>query len=290
MKGIILAGGKGSRMAPLTRAISKHLLPVHDKPMIYYPLGVLLLAGIRDILIISTPDQLSGYQALLNDGSQLGISIKYEVQHHANGIAEAFIIGEKFIDNSPVALILGDNFFYVEGFEQLLKQLTKLSKGAFVIAKRVKNPSDYGVVEFNSDNKVVSIEEKPLSPKSNFALTGLYFYDSRVVDFAKKLTPSNRNELEITDINNIYLNDSELNVKLLGRGAQWFDMGTLATYRQANALVAAIENSKDFKVGCIEEIAYNLGYITKSELERLSAEFSDNEYREYLCSILNHQI
>ena len=290
MKGIILAGGTGSRMSPLTHAVSKHLLPVNDKPMIYYPLAVLMIAGIKQILVITSSDHLSAYKSLLGDGAHLGISITYEVQDKPNGVAEAFIIGEKFIGSSNVALILGDNFFYVEGFEKLLKRIAALSSGATVIAKKVKNPTDYGVVEFDDERMVLSIEEKPIDPKSDFALTGLYFYDNNVVKFAKMLKPSVRNELEITDINNLYLKNNKLNVELLGRGAQWFDMGTIGTYHQVNSLVSAIESSKDFKIACIEEIAFRLEYISENQMAKIAEKHHNSEYGKYITSILNYNI
>lgn len=266
MKGIVLAGGSGTRLHPLTTSISKQLLPVYDKPMIYYPLSVLMLAGIRDILIISTPEDTPRYEQLLGNGDQLGIAISYDVQPSPNGLAEAFIIGESFIGRDRVALVLGDNIFYGQGFTPMLKKAASRKTGATVFGYRVGQPERFGVVEFDRHKKVRSIEEKPENPKSDFAVTGLYFYDNTVVDIAKTVRPSARGELEITDINNKYLERGDLHVELLGRGFAWLDTGTPQSLFDASAFIETVEKRQGFKVACLEEIAYYMSYISREDL------------------------
>lgn len=285
MKGIILAGGSGTRLYPVTKSISKQIVPIYDKPMIYYPLSVLMLAGIRDILIISTPRDLPLYKELLGDGSQLGMNFSYEEQLKPNGIAEAFIIGKKFINNEPVALILGDNVFYGYGFTGILKEVTDLKEGAFIFGYYVNNPSAYGVVEFDEQWNVLSIEEKPKNPKSNYAVPGLYFYDNNVVDIAKNLKPSARGELEITDVNKEYLKNKKLKVKVLGRGFAWLDTGTHDALLEASNFVQTIQKRQGLYVACIEEIAYRNGFITKEQLRALAEPLLKTEYGKYLMSI-----
>lgn len=285
MKGIILAGGSGTRLYPLTKCISKQMLPVYDKPMIYYPLSVLMLAGIRDILIISTPTDTPEFEQLLGNGDDLGISIKYAIQPKPRGLAEAFIIGEEFINKDRVAMILGDNIFYGQGFTPLLRKTVGINSGATVFAYRVKNPEQFGVVEFNQNNKAISIEEKPEKPRSNFAVTGLYFYDNDVVKIAKSLRPSNRGELEVTDVNKVYLEKGELNVQLLGRGFAWLDTGTPESLLEASHFVETIEKRQGFKVACLEEVAYYMGYISQSQLILLAKRLLKNEYGKYLMDI-----
>ncbi|WP_115993988.1 glucose-1-phosphate thymidylyltransferase RfbA [Cohnella lupini] len=287
MKGIILAGGNGTRLYPLTKAITKQLLPIYDKPMIYYPLSVLMLAGINHILIISTPEDSGRFQHLLGDGSNYGINIEYKAQASPDGLAQAFIIGEDFIQKDSVALILGDNIFYGQGFTEMLINVMKRSSGATVFGYKVKDPQRFGVVEFDEHLKAVSIEEKPQKPKSHFAITGLYFYDNKVVEYAKHIKPSARGELEITDINQIYLSNGELNVELLGRGFAWLDTGTHESLMQASHYIETIEKRQGFKVACIEEIAYLKGYISKDQLVRLGNELSKNEYGQYLLDLAN---
>jgi len=283
-KGIILAGGSGSRLYPLTLTVSKQLLPVYDKPLIYYPLSVLMLAGIREVLLICTPNDLSRFQALFHDGSHLGINIEYAVQKSPNGLAEAFLIGEHFIDNHPVTLILGDNFFYGQGFSDILKS-TSSKEGSTIFAYQVQSPTSFGVVEFDNSNRVISIEEKPAKPKSNFAITGLYFYDSSVVDYAKQISPSARGELEITDLNQLYLNNQALQVEQLGRGFAWLDAGTHGSLLEASHFVETIEKRQGYKIACLEEIAFNNGWICHALLERQIEKYGNNSYGNYLKSL-----
>jgi glucose-1-phosphate thymidylyltransferase len=287
MKGIILAGGYGTRLYPVTKSISKHLLPVYDKPLIYYPLSVLMLAGIQDILIISTPRNISLYEELLGDGSQIGLSFTYAVQEKAGGLAEAFIVGEKFIGTESVALILGDNIFYGQHFSDLLKKAAALKKGAVIFGYYVKDPRAYGVVEFDTDKKAVSIEEKPAKPKSHYAVPGLYFYDNSVVGIAKGITPSDRGELEITDVNRVYLNKGELNVIVFGRGMAWLDAGTHDSLLEAANYIEAIQKRQGLYVACLEEIAYHQGYITKDQVKILAKGMNTTEYGRYLMDIAN---
>lgn len=287
MKGIVLAGGAGTRLYPSTFAISKQLLPVYDKPMIYYPISVLMLAGIRDILIITTPKDLESFQALLGDGSQFGVNFSYEVQLQPKGLAQAFIIGEKFIANDSIALILGDNIFYGAGFSGQLKQAAQNAKqgSATIFVYSVKDPERFGVAEFDKNMKVVSIEEKPTNPKSNYAVTGLYFYDNKVVEYAKMLTPSKRGELEITDLNNIYLSNEKLNVETLGRGFAWLDTGTHNSLLKAGQYVQTIEENQGIKIACLEEVAIKMGFVTPAEVLKNSAKYCDNEYFEYVKNL-----
>jgi glucose-1-phosphate thymidylyltransferase len=287
MKSIILAGGSGTRLYPITKSISKQLLPVYDKPMIYYPLSTIMLAGIREILIISNPEYIVLFKQLLNDGSHLGLKIEYKVQEKPKGIAEAFIVGEEFIGNDNVCLILGDNIFHGQGFSQMLKRAASLQEGAVIFGYYVKDPKRYGVVEFDKNNNVVSIEEKPEKPKSHYAVPGLYFYDNNVVEIAKNLTPSARGELEITDVNKEYLKRGKLKVELFGRGFAWLDTGTKDSLLEASNYVETIQKRQGFYISCIEEIAYRNGWISKEQLITLAKEMEKVEYGKYLLEIAN---
>jgi glucose-1-phosphate thymidylyltransferase len=286
MKGIILAGGSGTRLHPLTLAMSKQLMPVYDKPMIYYPLSVLMMAGINEILIISTPHDLPSFKKLFGDGSQIGCKFSYEEQSVPNGLAQAFVIGEKFIGKEKVALVLGDNIFYGAGLGRLLQE-NKNPDGGVVFAYHVSDPERYGVVSFDQNNKAISIEEKPQKPKSNYAVPGLYFYDNSVVDIAKNLTPSARGEYEITDVNKIYLEKGKLKVGILDRGTAWLDTGTFASLMQAAQFVQVIEERQGLKIGCIEEIAYRMNYISKTQLEEIAKPLLKSGYGKYLLSLLD---
>lgn len=285
MKGIILAGGSGTRLYPITKVVSKQLLPIYDKPMIYYPLSTLMLAGIRDILIISTVHDLPNFQKLLGDGSDYGIQLTYAVQDAPNGLAEAFIIGERFVGKDNVALILGDNIFHARNFSSVLKEAANLESGAFVFGYPVKNPKQFGIVEFDKDGKVLSIEEKPENPKSNFAVPGLYFYDNKVIEIAKNVKPSARGELEITAVNNEYLRRGELKVRELGRGVAWLDTGTYDGMKEATDFVAIMQKRQGYYVSSIEEIAYRRGYINKQQLYRLAEPLRKTEYGQYLLRV-----
>jgi len=287
MKGIILAGGSGTRLYPLTKAVSKQILPIYDKPMIYYPLSVLMLSDIRDILIISTPRDIETFKELFGDGSFIGLRISYKVQPSPDGLAQAFILGEEFIGDDSVCLVLGDNIFYGYGLPKILRQASSLNNGATVFGYYVSDPERYGVVEFDKNKKVVGIEEKPEKPKSNYAVTGLYYYDNSVVEKAKKLKPSKRGELEITDLNKLYLEEGTLKTELLGRGMAWLDTGTHESLIQASNFIASIEQRQGLKVSCIEEIAYRKGYINDEQLKRLAESLKKNQYGQYLLKLLD---
>lgn len=285
-KGIILAGGSGTRLYPITKGVSKQLLPIYDKPMIYYPLSVLMLAGIREVLIISTPDDIDGFRRLLGDGSELGVNIRYTVQPSPDGLAQAFILGEEFIGDSNVCLVLGDNIFYGQGFTPLLHQAVNRQRGATVFGYQVKDPERFGVVEFNDEKRAISIEEKPKQPKSNFAVTGLYFYDNDVINIAKQVQPSERGELEITTVNQIYMERGDLSVELLGRGFAWLDTGTHESLLEAAQFVETIEKRQGYKVACLEEIALNNGWLNKEQVLNAGQTMSKNAYGQYLISLV----
>jgi glucose-1-phosphate thymidylyltransferase len=287
MKGIILAGGSGSRLFPITRGVSKQLLPVYDKPMIYYPLSVLMLAGIREILVISTPQDLPIFKRILKSGSQLGLDFSFKEQPRPEGLAQAFIIGEEFIGNDTVGLILGDNIFYGPSLSRILQNAVKLKRGGLIFGYLVKDPERYGVVDFDSSGNVIGIEEKPKKPKSSYAVPGLYFYDNEVIEVAKSLKPSERGELEITDVNRSYLRQKKLKVELLGRGYAWLDTGTHEALQQAASYVQAIQERQGLKIACVEELAYRLGYITADQLANLAQDMMQNEYGQYLLEIAN---
>lgn len=289
MKGIILAGGSGTRLYPITKGISKQLIPVYDKPMIYYPLSTLMLAGITDILVISTPEYTPLFEQLLGDGSDIGISLTYKVQEKPNGLAEAFILGADFIGDDSVCLILGDNIYYGSGLSKLVQEVAQKADGATVFGYHVNDPERFGVVDFDSNMKALSIEEKPENPKSNYAVTGLYFYDNTVVEKAKNLKPSDRGELEITDINKLYLDEGKLDVKLMRRGYAWLDTGTHDSMMEAASFIATIQKRQNLKVACLEEIAYRMGYISKEKLVELAQPMKKNDYGQYLLRLAKEQ-
>ncbi|OQQ89800.1 glucose-1-phosphate thymidylyltransferase RfbA [Ligilactobacillus salivarius] len=289
MKGIILAGGSGTRLYPITKGISKQLIPVYDKPMIYYPLSTLMLAGITDILVISTPEYTPLFEQLLGDGSDIGVSLTYKVQEKPNGLAEAFILGADFIGDDSVCLILGDNIYYGSGLSKLVQEAAQKTNGATVFGYHVNDPERFGVVEFDNNMKALSIEEKPENPKSNYAVTGLYFYDNTVVEKAKNLKPSDRGELEITDINKLYLDEGKLDVKLMGRGYAWLDTGTHDSMMEAASFIATIQKRQNLKVACLEEIAYRMGYISKKKLVELAQPMKKNDYGQYLLRLAKEQ-
>ena len=289
MKGIILAGGSGTRLYPITKGISKQLIPIYDKPMIYYPLSTLMLAGITDILVISTPEYTPLFEQLLGDGSDIGVSLTYKVQEKPNGLAEAFILGADFIGDDAVCLILGDNIYYGSGLSKLVQEAAQKTDGATVFGYHVNDPERFGVVDFDSNMKALSIEEKPENPKSNYAVTGLYFYDNTVVEKAKNLKPSDRGELEITDINKLYLDEGKLDVKLMGRGYAWLDTGTHDSMMEAASFIATIQKRQNLKVACLEEIAYRMGYISKEKLVELAQPMKKNDYGQYLLRLAKEQ-
>lgn len=289
-KGIVLAGGSGTRLYPITQGVSKQLLPIYDKPMIYYPLSVLMLAGIQDVLIITTPEDKGSFERLLGDGSQFGIRLQYAIQPSPDGLAQAFIIGEEFIGDCNVCLVLGDNIFYGQGFTPMLKQAVAREKGATVFGYQVKDPERFGVVEFDEQRRAISLEEKPEQPKSNFAVTGLYFYDNDVIEIAKQVKPSDRGELEITTVNQMYLERGDLNVELLGRGFAWLDTGTHGSLLEAAHFVETLEKRQGYKVACLEEIAFNYGWLTKERLLEIGQSMSKNDYGQYLISLIDEQL
>ncbi|MNY96933.1 Glucose-1-phosphate thymidylyltransferase 2 [compost metagenome] len=286
-KGIILAGGSGTRLYPITKGVSKQLLPIYDKPMIYYPISVLMLAGIQDILIITTPEDKESFERLLGDGSQFGVRLQYAIQPSPDGLAQAFIIGEEFIGDSNVCLVLGDNIFYGQGFTPMLKQAVARAKGATVFGYQVKDPERFGVVEFDEQQRAISLEEKPQYPKSHFAVTGLYFYDNEVIQIAKQVKPSERGELEITTVNQMYLERGDLNVELLGRGFAWLDTGTHASLLEAAQFVETLEKRQGYKVACLEEIALSHGWLSKEQVLSIGQSMSKNDYGQYLISLVN---
>ncbi|MDB0116272.1 glucose-1-phosphate thymidylyltransferase RfbA [Acinetobacter pittii] len=285
-KGIVLAGGSGTRLYPITKGVSKQLLPIYDKPMIYYPLSVLMLAGIKDILIITTPEDKDSFERLLGNGTQFGIHLQYAIQPSPDGLAQAFIIGEEFIGNSNVCLVLGDNIFYGQGFTPMLRQAVTREQGATVFGYQVKDPERFGVVEFDEQHRAVSLEEKPKHPKSNFAVTGLYFYDNDVIQIAKKVKPSDRGELEITTVNQMYLEQGNLNVELLGRGFAWLDTGTHSSLLEAAQFVETLEKRQGYKVACLEEIAFNQGWLNKEQILKIGNSMIKNDYGQYLISLV----